>query len=160
MCPAISLPMFDAWNADAFSAASFALKVSAAFKNRANALTLAARLWKLDGVLADLLNKIYSAIKVAKPATRPTEQSIRSALSALRTICEANETIYLAAKSTGLTNGRFTGTALNSIRVRTDEILDLVEAIEIAMDDPNVDGIFEKSLAELERGETISMSAL
>jgi hypothetical protein len=81
-------------------------------------------------------------------------------VAALRTICVACETIYDAGKATGFTNGRFTGTALNSIRVRSEEILDLVEAIERGIDDPRIDGIFEKALAELERGETVSMSAL
>jgi hypothetical protein len=160
MFSAISLPMFDVWNADAFSVASFALRVSTAFRSHASSITITARLWKLDGAIADLLAKIYAGVNSGKKADPPTEESVRAALSALRTICAATDTIYQAAKVSGHTNGWFAGAALNSIKVRSEELLDVVEAVETGMDDPRIDGIFEKSLAELEGGETIKMSDL
>ena len=160
MCPGISLPMFDVWNADAFSVASFALRDSTAFRSHASSITLTARLWKLDGAMADLLAKIYAGINSGRRADPPTEESVRAALSALRTICATTGTIYQAAKVSGHTNGWFAGAAINSIKVLSEELLDLVEAIETGMGDPGIDGIFEKSLAELERGETVSMSDL
>jgi hypothetical protein len=152
--------MFDVWNADAFSVAAFALRVSTAFRSHSSSVTLTARLWKLDGAMAGLLAKIYAAVNSGRRADPPTEESVRAALSALRTICAATDTIYQAAKVSGHTNGWLAGAALNSIKVRSEELLDFVEAIETGMDDPRIDGIFEKSLAELERGGTVSMSDL
>ena len=52
------------------------------------------------------------------------------------------------------------GPALNSIRVRSEELFDIIEAVEISLDGSGLDAIFDKALAELQSGVTVKISNL
>ncbi len=162
MCPALSPTLVNpALSAEARETESLSKRVSGAVRDQLWVMALTRLVWKLDSKLADFLNSFYKGVTSGTaPAAPPTEGQIREAIRILRSIWTANDEMYRKARTSGLTNRRFIGTALNSIRMRSEEILDIVETIETALDDRTVDGIFEKARAEFERGETIDISAL
>jgi hypothetical protein len=161
MCPAMALGFSDQWRAEAHRAASLAFRVSAALDNHAQMISLAANVWQLDRALSKFLEGIYLDIERRVKNNIPPEpvkkEVLAESLRTLRTTANTIEGLYSRAKASGLTNRTLVGTALNSVRVRGDEILDLVESIELAMN-PDIDKIFEKSLDEFKRGETFELA--
>jgi hypothetical protein len=172
MCPSVTLVSTlgnPRWNADAYLAESFASKVSdavsGAIEKQINGLILAKDLWQLDGHLRKFLEAVYTdAEQRATSGEKPTpasEDNLRSALKALRRACESIGETYKRAKAAGLTNRRLAGTALNSVRVRSGEILDIVESVELSLNHSEaVDAIFDKALQDLEQGNTVDFAQL
>jgi hypothetical protein len=152
------------WNADIVRAASLSKQVyegaSTVVKSLAGNLSLTKNLWTLDSKLAWLLESFYRAAEHPQVVPPVSEDVVRNALSSLREVCEKCDAVYNKAKARGLTNRRFMGPALNSIRVRSDELLDIVETVEISLSGSGVDAIFDKALAELHSGATVKVSDL
>jgi hypothetical protein len=150
------------WNADVNNAASLSKQVydgtSKVVKSFIGDLALTKDLWTLDSKLASLLEGFYKAAEQPVVVQPAMEGIIRETLTSLREICDKCESLYSKAKSQGLTNRRLMGPALNSIRVRSDELLDIVETVEISLDGSGVDAIFDKALAELHSGATVKVS--
>jgi hypothetical protein len=166
MCPSLAIGSAlgsAPWSADAFLAESLASKVSYSVRSQANVLLLAKDLWTLDSKLRKFLKGIYTdAEKRFKSGVKSppvSEEDIESALQTLRRVSESVEQMYRRAKAAGLTNRRFVGAALNSVHVRGDEILDLVESVELGMN-PDVDSVFDKALSDLEHGDTVDFAQL
>jgi hypothetical protein len=164
MCPSISPALWNPiWNADVNTAASLSKQVydgaTRVVKSFVGDLALTKDLWTLDSKLASLLEGFYRAAEqpmVAQPP--PMEGVIRDTLRSLREICDKCDALFNTARSRGLTNRRLMGPALNSIRVRSEELLDIAETVEISMDGPAVDAIFDNALAELHSGATVKVS--
>jgi hypothetical protein len=164
MCPSISPALVNPlWNADVNRAASLSVRAyegaSKVIRGTLSQITLTRDLWKLDSLLASLLETFYNAAE--KPMSPPEVQhEIRKTLAALRSICDQCDGLYNTAKSRGLTNRRLMGPALNSIHVRSEELFDIIEAVEISLDSSGVDAIFDEALAELQSGATVKISDL
>jgi len=163
MCPSISPALWNPmWNADVNTAASLSKQVydgaSKVVKSFVGDLALTKDLWTLDSKLASLLEGFYKAAEQPVMIQPVTQDVIRNTLVSLRVICDKCEAVYNSAKSRGLTNRRLMGPALNSIRVRADELLDIVETVEITLDGSGVDAIFDRALAELHSGATVKVS--
>jgi hypothetical protein len=155
----------DSWNADAFGAASALFrvsgKVSASVSSQLTLLTLAGRLWGIDHQLKELLEKFYRETSTpSNQSIRPSEERVRGALATLRTLCGHIEELYNTGKARGLTNRTLIGTSLNSIRVRGDELLDIVESVELSMEPQAFEPIFEKALEEFKRGEAHDLASI
>lgn len=155
----------DSWNADAFGATSAVFRVSsklsAAASGYADFVTLAGTLWGIDRKLKNLLEQFYTGVS-NPPAhvTAPSEERLRNSLATLRTLCNKIDELYGVGKAQGLTNRTLVGTVLNSIRVRGDELLDIVESVELSMCPDDVEPLFQKAAAELERGETFDLASI
>ena len=157
----------DTWNADVLGAAASAFRVSARVVsqrvgNHMNLLRMAGGLWSLDTQLKNILEGFYTEVsKVSQtPVVPPTEERLRSAILSLRTLCGKIDELYNMAKAAGLTNRTLIGTALNSIRVRGDELLDIAESAELSLEAEVTEPIFAKALGELERGETFDLASI
>jgi hypothetical protein len=105
--------------------------------------------------------KFYKQVETGTPVTvtPPTEEVVQSALKSLRSISESIEDMYNTGKAVGLTNRRFVGAALNSVRMRSDELEDIGESIELSLV-PETDAIFDKALAALRAGDVVDFAQL
>jgi hypothetical protein len=152
------------WNADVNNAASLSKQVydgaSKVAKSFIGDLILTKDLWTLDSKLASLLEGFYRAAEQPVLVQSAMEGVFRETLTSLRVVCDKCDALYNSAKSQGLTNRRLMGPALNSIGIRADELLDIVETVEISLDASGVDAIFDKALAELRSGATVKVSDL
>ena len=158
MCPAIPIlniygASTDRWNASAHAALSLAWRVSASVRSQATIISLARNVWKLEHILREFLEKIYqTAENPPPPPTEPiTKEQIMEAASTLQQIHRTIERLYIRAKSAGLTNRRFIGAALNSVKVRGEELLEFGDALEMSLNE-DVDAFLERSLEELRNG--------
>jgi hypothetical protein len=163
MCP--SIPADELLNehlrAEVYQVASLALRTASSIKERAQILLVARGVWKLEEALRKLLEGIYQDAERRLREHTPTEsnpQALTQALNGLRTIASAVDGMYSTARASGLTNRRFVGAALNSVRLRADDILDLVESVEISLDPSGPESIFAKSLAELDAGNVFDLA--
>jgi hypothetical protein len=149
------------WRLDAMRAETLTSKVSASVRNQANILRVAGNLWTLDGRLRDFLEKFYKQVEKGAPAlvTPPTEEDLQSALKSLRNITDSIEEMYNRGKAGGLTNRRFVGAALNSVRMRSEELRDIAESVDLSMA-PETDAIFDKALAALRVGDVVDFAQL
>jgi hypothetical protein len=164
MCPSVAMSAavlaMPSWRVDALRAETLASKVSASVRNQANILRVASNLWTLDGRLRDFLEKFYKQVEKGTPSvTPPTEEGLQSALKSLRSITDSIEEMYNRGKAGGLTNRRFVGAALNSVRMRSEELRDIVESVELSMT-PETDAIFDKALAALRAGDVVDLAQL
>jgi hypothetical protein len=164
MCPSVAMSAtvlaMLRWRADASRTKALATKVSASIRNQANILQLAGNLWRLDGRLREFLETFYKAVEAGVPAgPPPTKEDISAALKSLDSISDSIEEMYNVGKAGGLTNRRFVGAALNSVRMRSDELHDIGESVELSMT-PETDAIFDKALAALRDGDVVDFAQL
>jgi len=158
MCPAIPILNIygvsaDRWNASAHAALSVAWRVSASVRSQATILSLARDVWKLEHMLRDFLENIYKAAEnpPPPPAEPITKEQVREAATTLQQIHRTIEQLYIRAKGAGLTNRRFIGAALNSVKVRGEELLEFGDALEMSLNE-DVDAFLEHSLEDLRNG--------
>ena len=154
----------DAWNADVFQASSKAFRVapalSAAIDNHLAFVRVAAALWRLDSQLKAILEKFYrQAVPSIRRENLPLEK-IRESIAAIKTLCSKLDEVYNAGKAAGLTNRALVGTALNSIRVRSDELSDIAESAELSLDPEPLDAIFDKSIEEHHAGRSFDLASI
>jgi hypothetical protein len=150
----------DAWNAYAYDALSLASKLSAALKGQSDILSLTHKVWKLDALLRDFLAEIYRAVENPPKVQEPiTEETILDAAHTLRRLHQLVDGAYSLARNAGLTNHKFIGAPLNSIKVRSEEILEIGEALELALD-PKVDAMLNRSIEDLHNGIVYDLPTL
>jgi len=164
MCPSVamsaSLLAMPIWRLNAARAETLALKVSASVRNQANILQVARNLWALDGRLREFLEAFYKSVEAGtSPTTPPTMEDIDSSLKSLRRISDSIDGMYNTGKASGLTNRRFIGAALNSVRMRSEELREIGESVELALA-PETDAIFDKALAALHAGDVVDFAQL
>jgi len=149
----------DKWNASAYAALSVAWRVSASVRTQATILSLSRDVWKLDGILRNFLEEIYKAAENPPPPTEPvTKEQMMEAAKTLQQIHRTIEQLYVRAKSAGLTNRRFIGAALNSVKVRAEELLEFGDALEMSLNE-DVDAFLEHSLEDLRSGNVYDLPA-
>src|SRR5580658_947755 len=105
MCPAISMNVVgsDLWNASAHTAISFTYRLSAALKAHANVLNLAGKLWRIDRLLAKLLDAVYTGAENPPPNLEPvTPERIAAAVAMLRNLHSSIERINIGIERCGL----------------------------------------------------------
>jgi hypothetical protein len=164
MCPAIPISTLygagtDKWNASAYGALSVAWRVSTSVRVQANILSLSRNVWKLDGILRHFLEEIYKAAENPPARTEPiTKEQIMEAANTLQQIHRTIDQLYARAKSAGLTNRGFIGTALNSVKVRGEELLEFGDALEMSLNE-DVDTFLEHSLEDLRSGNVHDLPA-
>jgi len=158
MSPAIPISAIygagiDNWNASAYAALSVASKVSAAIRVQGAIVSVTRDAWKLDSLLRNFLVDIYKAVENPLPPPKEpiTEEAILDAANTLRRLHGLIDGLYSLAKSGGLTNRRFIGAALNSVKVRGEEILEIGEALELSLN-PKVDALLSQSIEDLRSG--------
>jgi len=151
------------WNADALEATSIAYRASSriagAVDNRLALLALAGKLWKLDSHLKNLLESFYREVERNEKRQNATEDQVRAGIGTLRNLATQLEALYIQGRSARLTNRTLVGTVLNSVRVRADELFDIAESVELAMNPSSgIDEVFQRSLDEYQRGESLELS--
>jgi hypothetical protein len=139
-----------------YAALSVASKVSAAVRAQGTIFSMTREVWKLDFALRDFLGDIYRAAE--NPPSAPiepiTEEATLEAANSLLRLHRTIDGLYLRAKRSGLTNRRFIGMALNSVKTRAEELLDLGDAIQLALD-TNVDVLLSRSIEDLHKGNNM-----
>ena len=167
-CPAISLtpPLSlapfgsDSWNAAAHHAVSAAYRLSGAVRAQAAVFTIGRQLWGLDSTLNDFLKDFYVQVESGRPpAEPPNVEKVKAGIAALRDLHATINATVVVLQAKGFANRRFVSPALNSVKVRADEILDIVESVELSLT-PEIDRIFDKSLREFKRGETFDLESV
>ena len=112
-----------------------------------------------------MLDNLYGAFEGKHPvqtdATLPSEKSVRHAADTLRGLSSKLDELVRYAKKTGLSNSALAGVAVDSIRTRSEEILDIVDFLDLILD-PEIkpDDIVANSLAALQRNELFDLSAI
>jgi hypothetical protein len=149
----------DKWNASAYAALSVASRVSASVRTQGTIFSLSRDIWKLDGMLRNFLEEIYQAAENPPPPAEPvTKEQMMEAAKTLQQIHRTIEQLYVRAKSAGLTNRRFIGAALNSVKVRAEELLEFGDALEMSLNE-DVDAFLEHSLEDLRSGNVYDLPA-
>jgi len=156
MCPAITDTIYgvnqDVWNESAYATLAVAWRVSASLKRHAAVISVAKDLWKLDRMLRAFLEQIYKAVEnPPKTSAHATKEQIMATADALRKIHTTVDSCYTRAKGGGLTNHAIVGTVLNSVKVHSEEILEIGDWLA-TYSDPAVDKLFDKARDELRRG--------
>jgi hypothetical protein len=163
MSPSIALTIMgtDQWNATAYSAVSVAYRISGAVRDKAAAFRIASKLWRLNKLLAAMMESFYSRVEKAEieKLEPPSAERIQSAINAVMTLLSAIERMSNSLKDSGLNRG-IVGLALNSVLKHADDIADLTESVDLRHSNPDIDSIFEKSLAELKAGATHDLKSL
>jgi len=151
----------DSWNADAYGALSVTYRISSYIRQHSVARNLAGKLWNIDRRLAKVMEDIYAAAEhpPAVPEPMPSPERLTAAIGALRNIHTAVEELYGNLQIKGLTNQSLIATPLMSLRSHADDILDLAEWLELAMN-PEVENVFAKSLEDYRRGEFVSLESI
>ena len=155
----------DTWNAEAFGATSAAYRISARVSDSLNNyfrfVPLVRDLWSLDSKLKEILERFYEGVESPQESTTPpAAETIQSAVFGLRTLCGKIDEFYSKSKARGLTNRTLVGTALNSIRVRGEELLDIADTVDMSLHPENFEPIFDKALNEYRRGETFDLASI
>lgn len=163
MCPTLPISTIygadtDKWNASAYAALSLASSVSASVKAQATIFSLSRDVWKLDGILRNFLEEIYKAAEKPPPTEPVTKEQMIEAAKTLQQIHRTIERLYVRARSAGLTNRRFIGAALNSVKVRAEELLEFGDALEMSLNE-DVDAFLEHSLEDLRSGNVYDLPA-
>ena len=164
MCPALPISAIhgagtDKWNASAYAALSVASRVSASVRTQGTIFSLSRDIWKLDGMLRNFLEEIYRTAENPPPPTEPvTKEQMLEAAKTLQQIHRTIEQFYARAKSASLTNRRFIGAALNSVKVRAEELLEFGDALEMSLNE-DVDAFLEHSLEDLRNGNVYDLPA-
>lgn len=164
MCPAIASTIYgvnqDSWNESAYATLAAAWRVSASLKRHAAILSLARDLWKLDRMLKDFLERIYKAVenppKVPEPVTPDQVMAMADALQKIHATIDSN---YTRARNGGLTNHSILGIVFNSVKVRSEEILDIGDWLA-SYSDPDADRLLDRAIDELHRGEVHDLAVL
>ncbi len=156
----------DTWNEVAFSAASqvygVSSRVAAAVNSHLSMIDLTRRLWNVDKALKEMLETFYR--EAAKDASRKTiepvsPEKVDMAVSLLLELCGKIDELYSSAKAKGLTNRTLVGTVFNSIRVRSDDLRDIAESVQLSRE-PSIEDIFTRAAGELKRGETFDLASI
>lgn len=152
----------DRWNANVYGAMALASRLSTLVKDRTATLKLAYRLWGLDTSLSKFMNRVYEAMESGKAKSEEeiTPDRIKEVAQTLRRLYDIVDGIYGPAKKAGLTNNSLTSMALNSVRKRAEDILELAEWFETCIDPEAVESIFQRSAEEEARGEIFDLSSI
>jgi len=162
MCPAIVNPAFggnqDKWNEVGYATLSVASRVSNSLKTHTATLSLARDLWKLNTLLRNILEIVYNAVEHPTPPKEPvTQEQILAAAEVFRKVHGVVDNIYTLAKSKGLTNRRLLGTIFNSVKQRSEEVLDIGDWM-VNYTDPEADKILNQAIDDLHRGHVHDLS--
>jgi hypothetical protein len=153
----------DRWDADMYGAMSLASRLSALVKDRSATFRLAYKLWNLDNILRGLMNQVHDSLETGKgegTKEEVTGDRIHEVIQGLRRLCGLLDKIHVAAKMAGLTNNTVTAMALNSIRKRSEDILELSEWFEISLEPEAIDAIFQRAAQEEARGDVYDFDSI
>jgi hypothetical protein len=157
MCPAIANTIYgvnpDNWNAAAYETLAVAFRLSASLKKHAAILSLTRDVWQLDRLLKGFLEQIYKGAENPPAMPEPvTKEQIAACAETLRTIHTTVDSTYTRARNGGLTNSMLAGPVFNSVKLRSEEILDIADWL-ISYSDPDVDQLLNRAIDGLHRGE-------
>jgi hypothetical protein len=163
MCPAIASTVYgvnqDKWNETAYATLSVAWRVSDSVKRHAAILSLARDLWKLDRMLRNFLEVLYKAVEnPPKTAEPPTQEQLLTAAETLRNIHATIDSAYIRARSGGLTNNSIVGAIFNSVKLQSEETLEIGDWLA-SYSDPDVDMLLNRALDDLHLGNVHDLSA-
>lgn len=152
----------DRWDAEVYGAMALASKMSALVKDRAATVKLVYRLWNLDNILRKMLNQVHRSMEGAKRVgvEEVTPDRVKEVAQELRRLYGLLDKIYGPAKKAGLTNNSMTSMPLNSIRRRSEDILELAEWFEISLEPEYVESIFQRASDEERRGEIYDFDSI
>lgn len=152
------------WNATAKEVASSAHRLVSTVRDRATVVVIAAKLWQVHRAMGNMLEDFYSKVEHPVPLTEPLdEDKLRAGLSSLRNLSDAIGQIALGLRQKGLANRSYIAAPMNSLKVYSDQLLDIVEAAELMLDPSSygaAEAKFAKSLEELRTGETVKLESI
>lgn len=147
----------DLWNASVHTAISVTYRISAALKAHGNTLNLAQKLWRIDRLLANMLEAVYTGAENPPPNLDPiTPERLASTIAVLRNLHSALEAISTTIQRSRLNNNSLIGAPTSSIRAHADDLLDLAETLELSMN-PAIGSIFDASFEEYRRGDSVDL---
>jgi hypothetical protein len=159
MSPAISMNLVgsDLWNASVYRALSISFGITAALQKHATVINLAGRIWRLDRMLVRLLDAIYTGADNPPANLEPvTLDRVKDAIAAIRGLHAATDRIHISLSRSGMSNYSLIGAPASSLSAHADDLLDFAESLEVALN-PDIDSIFDKSIEEYRRGETVEI---
>ncbi|MGH9683245.1 MAG: hypothetical protein ACRD4S_06520, partial [Candidatus Acidiferrales bacterium] len=124
------------WNADVYGAMALASRLAVLVKDRAETVTLASKLRRLNSLLSELFDEIYKAIERGEIRRRPgiTPEVILGASGILLQLHDLLDSMYRVCKRARLTNNSATAAALKSISDYTEEIKELSDLLKLSLD--------------------------
>jgi hypothetical protein len=104
-----------------------------------------------------MLEAVYTGAENPPPNMEPvTPERLTAAIAMLRNLHSALEGISTNIQRSSLNNTSLIGAPTSSIRAHADDLLDLAETLEIAMN-PDIGSIFDRSIEEHRRGESFDL---
>ena len=144
-----------AWKEGAEGSESLVDQISKSVSGHAWYLLIAKDIWHLDSLLKSFIGSINQRIENSKQA--PTTQAVTKeqaleVATRFKSLYADIEKTYSNAKRHDLTNRTLTGVAFNSVKQRSEELLDIAENIELAVSGA-ANTIFAETMDEYRRGE-------
>jgi hypothetical protein len=154
----------DRWNAEVYGSLSVASQISSMVKSRAQVLTLAYHLRRLNSRLKTFFRETDEVMEGKRKLNGDTEsepvtrERIEQSLQTISRLHETLNGIYDQARKQRLTNNSLVAGPLNTLRSYAEEMLDLADWIEVACQSEDVESIFERAHQEKQRGEVIYLA--
>jgi len=146
----------DQWNASVYGSLSVASRIASAVRDRSRAFQVALLLRKQNKQLAEFLEGVHLRIEgkiPVEPSAEPlSHEKAENALRSLRELSAQLFGIYQEAKAKRLTNHSLLAGGLSRIRIYSEDIAELADWLEGALDPKAVEDVFERARKETEEG--------
>jgi hypothetical protein len=147
----------DEWNADVYGAFSVVSNIAAHVKNRANTLQLTYSLYKMNGQLQSLFDKVDAVVegkvKIELSDEPVTEERAREMVSDMTRMYRSLEGLYETLRREGLRNNSLTERQVHRLREHCEKMLDLADWFETSLHTEEVNAIFARASEEREHGD-------
>ncbi|MGC1618252.1 MAG: hypothetical protein WA765_07145 [Candidatus Acidiferrum sp.] len=150
------------WDVVFYEALSGASRLAVHVRDRANVISLAYSLHKVNKALMEFFKKVDEAMegKVlrdpnAKPVTSEDVKILGYRLYELHRTISRN---YEAMARVGLANNSLTGGSMRSLKAYSERILDLADWVEAVQLPDHINKVFDRAKLEKERGELFDLA--
>lgn len=162
MCPSLPISELgsDAWNADAYDVVSLAYRIANAVHSTTASYMLSRKLWQLDKRLKQIQDPFYQTIKPSAVVELPPRDRVEAGVRAIKELHASFQNLANGMQTRGLQNQSRLAAPLNSARQRMEDLLDIAEAVELSLDQTQLDEMFREPLEELRDGKTLGIESI
>lgn len=145
----------------ALDSLSLASALAAAVKRRANSVSIAWNLWKADGVIKNLLERVNGILEgtiEVKPAAEPvTRSQIVELIDTLDLLARTIDYTREAGQRLGLTNNSLTAGSLKSLVAHREGLLDVADWLDASLKTDETLEILTRAGHERDAGQTFDL---
>ena len=136
--------------------------LAASVKRRANVISIAWNLRKVDRTVRNFLERVYGIMEgkiQVEPGPDPvTPQQIEGVIDTLDMVARTIDTAHESMRRVGLTNNSLTAGSLASLVQRREGILDLADWFDASLKTEEAAAIFARANREREQGQVVDIN--